>query len=567
MKTKKYFNVIRWLGIAALICTAIILVVMIVESLMPGGKSAAQSDKLTASLQEYAGDRFDQTFVGTEPVREVHVSAMIGFTGTRTKVKFSCIPTDARPTEFIYKIDNTSKAEVDEDGYVTFKTIGQTTITVAVKDDPSICDSAFIYNHGTNPADITSATPNYTSVKEGQIIDGFYLKDQNGNYAGLEAFDVSIEKDAPVRLEGKYLTGMRIGKCNVTFSPKGKPDLKFTYAFETLPNPSLVRATGVTLKTNEITVNKLDKFDVSKYVASVTPANTSYYCFVGTVHNPSGKQVLTSENGQVKVAAKEGTATITIWDNVSLEAKAELTVHVVVPTPQKMNVTGERRVQLNYNYQYNAEGDYCQVDNVVWSVIEGKAQISETGVLSKMHLGKVTIRATFKDDPSVYADITVEVKVFTDFAFFVRKTFGHFALFVVIGFGLAASFAFLIKPRLASVPVAIVSGFAFALLSETLQLPIFTTGRFFAWSDVFVDFFGAIVGMTAAYLVFCVMLLIFRLSKRKSELMTAFNSVSAKTMFKKAPSFEQSASAPQTEPENAACEENSDANRDSDDPR
>ncbi len=552
MKTKKYFNSIRWLAIAALICTAIIIAVMIIESSMPGDKSLTQSGKWTDSLQEYAGDRFENTFVGTEPVRRIFANSMRGFTGDREKASFTCVPTDCRPTEFAYKIDDTSVAEVDEQGYVTFKKVGHTMITVSVKDDPSIYGVEYIYNYGTNPDNITYAEPKFTTVKLCQIIPNFRLIDQDGNEVDTDAFDITQENNC-VRFSTIWLTGMEVGKCNVTFSPKGHPERQFTYTFETFPDPNVVRAEGVILKTNEITVNKYEQFDIRDYIEKMLPENTNHYSFVGAIHNPNGKTVLSSVSGEIKLASNEGTATITIMDNVSNLAKADLTVHVVVPTPTVLQVTGERQAQLNLSYFYTAEGDYCSIENVTWSIVSGKAQISQDGKLTKTHLGTVVIRATSNDDPSVYGEISVEVKLFTSFGSFIRKAIGHFALFIVIGFGLAASFAFLIKPRLASVPVSVVSGFAFALLSETLQLPIFTNGRMFAWSDVIVDFFGAIVGMAAAYLVFVIVLLCFRLNKHRKELMTAFNNVYAKTMFKKAPPFEIASAAPDDSAQAQAC--------------
>lgn len=540
MKTKKYFNSFRWLAIAALVCTIVILIVMLVESAMPGDKSLTHSEKWTDSLQDYAGDRFEQA-VGTEPVREVIVSALYGYAGTSKKAQFSCIPTDARPTEYVYTTGNPAIAEVDENGVITFKKTGKTSLKVSVKDDPSVFDTENIFCWGTHPDNITSALPPFTTVSEGQIRDGFYLKDQDGNYVSLYCFDVNQDTKC-VRLEGEWLTGMSIGKSTVTFSPKGHPERQFTYEFETLPNPKLVRATAVELKTYEITINKFDVIDVTQYISKVIPSNATNFSFVGGIVNPEGVEVMSSVTGEQKRAEHVGTAKIVIGDNVSNQARAELIVHVVIPTPTKINVIGDSSAQLNYNYRYTAEGDYCQLDEVVWSVVSGKAEISQTGVLSKTHLGKVVIRAAFKDDPSVYADFTVDVKLYTSFSSFIRKTLGHFALFIVIGFGLAATFMFLIKPRLASVPVAVASGFAFSLLSEVLQLPIFTTGRLFAWSDVFVDFFGASVGVVAAYLLTVIILLCFRLSKRKNDLMTAFNTISAKTLFKKAPAFDAASS-------------------------
>lgn len=537
MKTKKYFNSMRWLAIAAIICTLVILTVMMVESAMPGDKSLSQSSKWTDSLQEYAGDSFDRP-VSTDPVRRIFVNAMHGYTGYKKKVSFSCVPTEHRPTEYTYTVADTSVAEVDKSGYVTFNKVGHTLITVSVKDDPSIYGREYIYNYGTDPDNITSATPNYTTVKECQIITGFRLLDQDGNYVDSNAFDITQENDC-VRFNGVWLTGMKVGKCAVTFSPKGHPDRQFTYEFETVPDPTAVRATGLTLTTNEITVNKYDQFDVNAYVKkeNISPAGANSYSFVGSIHNPSGKTVLSSVSGEVKYAASEGTATVTIVDNIANQAKADLIVHVVVPPPTILQVSGYSQAQLNYKYSYTAEGDYCTIEDVTWSVVKGKAKISQSGVLSDAHLGTVVIRATYNADPSIYADLAIEVKLFTSFGSFIRKALGHFMLFVVIGFGLAASFFFLIKPRLASLPATLVSGFIFSLFSETLQLPVFTTGRMFAWPDVIVDFCGSLVGMAAAYIVIAIVLLSFRLSKRRSRLFTALSAISAKTIFKKAPAF------------------------------
>ena len=86
------------------------------------------------------------------------------------------------------------------------------------------------------------------------------------------------------------------------------------------------------------------------------------------------------------------------------------------------------------------------------------------------------------------------IDTITNFYHWVRKAFGHFGAFLVLGG--AASLMFLcfsksgIKSKLIMFIVCMVSGFAVAGLTEIFQLPIFTQGRFCSFNDVLLDFTG-----------------------------------------------------------------------------
>ncbi len=108
--------------------------------------------------------------------------------------------------------------------------------------------------------------------------------------------------------------------------------------------------------------------------------------------------------------------------------------------------------------------------------------------------------------------LTVTRQQFSDkmenWGLFVRKIFGHFGAFTVLGM-LAGSVACCFdkksgKRRLLVLAALILFGFAFAGLTEILQLPLFTVGRGAAFSDVLIDFSGYLPGMLAVYGVYLI---------------------------------------------------------------
>lgn len=176
------------------------------------------------------------------------------------------------------------------------------------------------------------------------------------------------------------------------------------------------------------------------------------------------------------------------------------------------------------------------MSDVTWSAVKGTGTIDpETGTLSDLKVGKnLTVRATYNGDESIFVDYKIKVVMYENFASSMRKLIGHFLLFVVIGFGLAYTYTFMIKPRILAAPLAFASGFALAGISELLQLPSVTTGRYATWSDVLIDFMGASAGIVFAFVVLGIILLIVRFTKSRGEFKTAFSAVSAKTMFRPA---------------------------------
>ncbi len=97
----------------------------------------------------------------------------------------------------------------------------------------------------------------------------------------------------------------------------------------------------------------------------------------------------------------------------------------------------------------------------------------------------------------------------------IRKLFGHFGAFLILGALLGTTAALFDKGgwkrRLIIFAILILVGFAFAGLTEILQLPLFTAGRGASFKDVLIDFSGY---LPAALLVYGGYLLIRLIAER-----------------------------------------------------
>ena len=138
------------------------------------------------------------------------------------------------------------------------------------------------------------------------------------------------------------------------------------------------------------------------------------------------------------------------------------------------------------------------------------AKINPDGVIEAISAGttKITIETTDKDfanitdgeiaSTTVTFEITVKALTLKDsiknFSYWVRKSFGHFGAFLVLGIFAALTFIILtpksLLAKITALIACLVSGFAVAGITELCQLPKFTTGRYCAFSDVLLDFRG-----------------------------------------------------------------------------
>ena len=117
-----------------------------------------------------------------------------------------------------------------------------------------------------------------------------------------------------------------------------------------------------------------------------------------------------------------------------------------------------------------------------------------------------------------YDDFEFRYEVFVkDYAkeYALRKTLGHAALFVVLGVLALFAFCYFAKKPAYKAIVTAISGIAVAIISEVLQLPIFTSGRSFSVLDMIIDSAGFAVG-AALSLLFLLAVYLIRNKKSRS---------------------------------------------------
>lgn len=205
-----------------------------------------------------------------------------------------------------------------------------------------------------------------------------------------------------------------------------------------------------------------------------------------------------------------GTANVTYSSRYNPDVKNTLTVTVLPPHIDKIEIFGNDTVSPNSHFKY-----ICgESDFVVWEVVSGKAEISKSGYLVAKTFGDVTIRCSSMADPSVYAEKTVSVELFSSSYEFVRKLMGHAGLSALLGFGLFGTTFLLFRRKWASLPSSVALSLVYALVSEFIQY--FTPGRYCTLSDLLVDFLGALVGIAVAIGVVAVVTTVWYVANKKS---------------------------------------------------
>ncbi len=530
MKTKKLFNCIRFIAIAALVCTVIVTVVMMVESAMPGDESAEQSNSLASSIQSAFGDEKEQT-----ELSRVRVKAVAGFVGETYSLPIEFYPETAADKRLTFSSSNPNVISVDEDGFAHMEGAGEATITASLISNPDITHSATMICYGTHPSKITSVTLSKDSYKVGDNVR-FYLKDQDGNKLSLAMFKPSDYDKQLVKFTSFNILPLAEGSVQVTFTIKKNlgnkdyPPRSFSPVTINLNgNKNFIAPTSIIAVSEALDLTINDEIPLDSLVREVLPAGAKKASLHYQVNSDGAIEQI---NGAKLRASSEGEGEVLISSVFDPSVSVKVTVRVIVPKPDKLRIIAPDRAQTDKKYKLRAFGGGNYINNVTWSVVKGKANISEKGVLSGMKLGKITVRATYVGDDSLFAEYEIKCVLYENFAFSMRKLIGHFMLFAVIGFGLASTFLLFIKPRAIALPLSVATGFGLAVVSEALQLPAVTTGRYATWSDVLIDFFGSTLGVVAALIIFAIILLAFRLSKSRAEFKRALGAVSAKTVFR-----------------------------------
>lgn len=237
------------------------------------------------------------------------------------------------------------------------------------------------------------------------------------------------------------------------------------------------------------------------------------------------------DNGLVYGNKIEGKALITAFTNIDETIRSEIEVTFVELKPSKIEsklVSNEDLLRIDSNFSidfilsHNLDNKNLPITNndvdIVLSPVDAASVVSKSYSNGKTRIvfkgrkrTNLTITASSSADPNISTSLTIEIKnalvipggKLDEFNMYIRKSIGHFTLFLVTGFvGLYTFYLYLNKHKKAKLLITSITlgiGALIAAISEIIQY--FVPQRKAAFSDVALDFVGYLLGFVIALII------------------------------------------------------------------
>ena len=434
--------------------------------------------------------------------------------GSSAKISTTVLPSNASNPSVEYSVSNSEVATISQGGELLTFSEGECVLTVVSKDNQTVSHSILLKINRVNAEsiEITNKEENLY-VEQSHIAKVTFTPANTTNKKVV--WSVSDESVLSVNQNGK-IEALAVGQATVYAKWEDDQTIldSFTVEVKGKPEVSDIELTDIIIDcASTITLRRGDKQTIG---VTFEPENATYK---GLNYFSSNEKVATvSKSGEIE-ALTAGECVITILSNTYSNISKQITLTVTERLTEKIvlsisGASGENNViKVGSSATLKATIDEkATIKTIVYSSSNDKvATVSADGVITAIRQGSATITVTSSyGDESVFEtiEITVERVAFKDtisnFYHWVRKAFGHFGAFLVLGG--AASLMFLcfskkgIKSKIIMFVVCMVSGFAVAGLTEIFQLPIFTQGRFCSFTDVLIDFTGYTTSTVAIFL-------------------------------------------------------------------
>lgn len=527
---RKYLVGLKIFATIALVCTLILWGGLWISSATPGTQSGSNTQTVTNKIDSTFdfSSKFNAKIV-TQNIVLTRPSDAFLFSGQSEQLSVSFLPANTLDKDVYFRSDDEQIATVDENGVMTCLKAGNTKVYVYLKSNPAVYNFVDVSCYGQNPKDtpLNSLTlPE--SVKVGQSVQAA-INDGNTSpvCATFESSDESVAKVC----DG-LVYGISVGEARITASFEDGKEASATVRVS--ENPDFVTPEKIVFKQNPTLIHNVEGQLVSDIVETVEPSGASTDFIVTS----SNEQLVRIVSGEFYVE-DSGTVELTYASVFNPDLRASVVVTLKKNPPTELRVSGKDVITPNSTTQYTATHmPTPYATDVKWEVVRGNATISESGALVAKSYGKVVVRCTSTVDPALSVEKTIEVKLFSNTYEMVRKFMGHGGLSAILGFGIFGTL-FLLCKRKEGVLLAPPLCFVYAGVSEGIQY--FTPGRFCATTDVLVDSIGCLIGIAAAIVAIAIVLVIWRLSNKKSfaTLAYAYKNLSFATLLKKTYKFDE----------------------------
>ncbi len=487
--------------------------VLVAQALTPGSESSNISqnfgDRLDEVVTEIQKPEITEVSVSDISISSITVSGekytnaeipmLLGESG---RIKCSISPENATNKSLSYSSSDDSIVVVYSDGRILAKAIGAATVTVTSLDNPGLTDTIRI---------TVSALPieglNISGI--GEICVGEKIKldlefspknttEKSVSWHSSDPDVLSVDKSGTVTAKSE-------GEVTITVVSNARDDVMATLTVTVNPKKEIpvIPAESVSI----ISQSQVGRIGSTlKLSAELSPAGAE-----GTlVWYSSDESVATISQKGVLSCHKAGEVTVTVKCGETLESSILITVKEVLSENIALDFDDiSHTEEEGYVLKQGSSGkviatldENATILSVTFASSDEKvAKISEDGVITALKGGSTTITVSTSyegETTEVSFDLTVDPISLKDtvenFYYWVRKSMGHFGAFLVLGIFAALSYYIIfkktLKGKLLAFAVTLVAGFAVAGITEILQLPYFTQGRYCSFDDVMLDFYG-----------------------------------------------------------------------------
>lgn len=534
---RKYLLTVKIIAITALFCTLFVCLGFWASSLVPAEKSGELTNKVEDKVDSSFNiqDKIDSE-IKTQSIKlSIPNQKQYYFYDDHPQIIATILPEDSTDIEVEFSIETASvnggEATIDENGVVTFNKKGLSVVKATLKSDSSIWSTFNINCSGEDP--FLNGDPTVElqvgSFSDMQIGVERNILFNNGKTT-VTCADCRIEDTSIVEYIQGYFYPKKIGTTNLITTVKNGTQTKEIVTPISVTSGTIEDITKIIFKdAKDIKIEHEGVVNIYDLLDGVD-RNNRWNRFKVT---SSDDNILHQTSDTMLKASGFGKVTLTYTSVYTSEITASIDIEVDNKPIDYIKIVGPDSLMPSMSAQYTAEAypiNYNQYFE--WSVIKGNATITQDGQLKVDSFGKIIIRCQSTLDPNVYVDHTIQVKLYTSAYYFVRKFMGHMGLSALFGFGLFFTAIFLCSKKWQTVFIIPVS-FGYAGISELLQK--LAPGRYCLFSDVLVDFEGALIGMAVGLALYLLILLIWRLVNKESfnKLKIAMNAITFTTVFKR----------------------------------
>ncbi len=575
--TTKYFNQFRALVITALVCSVILTTFILIESGTDNAITGAVTSAITSGIKDtFNISEIDQNLAPTAFSAKIDTSYV--YHNTPTKISVSAMPTNANPNVKIKQVldfhgnDFTKDVTLDENNCLTYHSLITRDGRVILQStlDENVQFEMLVYFYGLNPEDerIESITPIISdgwqkyvqtthsplrvnkiyhiyfsaTIKEAYL-ENFGLEGDNKQLPIVARYKLLVDGQTPnsdkiytnrrlcffENFQGNLQIRLLDGKGNFISEKTNDSHFDFNLNLNAqFDEGNTYIPTSITpyttVDTGDIFLEKIDGVYTltlggareSASLSASTHGNNEFVHF--EYADEHGEKLVNLTNQTIVRKANKGECDVYMVSTIQPEVKVKIHIVLNGNTPSKLDVTSKGPMMIANGNKLTASFDnglnLFDESDVVWSVVDGDADILNGNVLYPNSLDKVTLRVQSVSYPELFDEVTFEVKLYSSFYFFVRKILGHVCMFALLGMGFGVCYFFFFKQRWLTFALTPLTLFGLGGFSEFLQS--LTPDRSPRWLDVWIDFFGGMIGFAIAMAILALIFAIWKKAKQSS---------------------------------------------------